>query len=96
MGFAAIFASIIVLATLYIALAHYSFSLIQKFPDQVLRYVGGGNEQLGEAQHEQQGKTSLAAFVSKTQGASGGGGKKKAALPPSAKKPTSQDSLSPK
>jgi hypothetical protein len=51
----AVVAEIAMLATfciLNVIVAHKCFGLIHELPDKVLRYIGGGGENLGEAQGE--------------------------------------------
>lgn len=61
-----------ILVSLVIQISHRCYGLIHELPDKVLRYIGGGQENLGEAKSEAEGRQSFigAAAVIK-QGAMG-------------------------
>tara|TARA_R100000687_G_scaffold83635_1_gene87899 strand:- start:4993 stop:7323 length:2331 start_codon:yes stop_codon:yes gene_type:complete len=48
-----------------IQIAHRTFGLIHEIPDKVLRYIGGGNENLGEAGSEKEGRAFFVGSVAK-------------------------------
>lgn len=56
-GVVTLFAMLAIFTTVLIQIAHRSFGLIHEIPDKVLRYIGGGQENLGEASQEQQGRS---------------------------------------
>jgi hypothetical protein len=69
-----------IFAMLLIQVTQRCFSLIHEIPDKVLRYIGGGAENLGEAQGEGGSRMMFAAAVSrpetalKRRGTPNGGG----------------------
>lgn len=67
-GAVTLFASLGILVMLLVQLSHRCYGLIHEVPDKVLRYIGGGAENLGESSGEQSNKgsfTSGAAQASK-------------------------------
>lgn len=69
-GVVTLFAMLAVFTSVLIQISHRSFGLIHEIPDKILRYVGGGQENLGEAAQEQQGRSIFVGGVAKV--ASGG------------------------
>lgn len=56
-GVVTAFAMLGIFTSVIIQIAHRAFGLIHEVPDKVLRYIGGGNENLGEASNEQQSRS---------------------------------------
>jgi conjugal transfer/type IV secretion protein DotA/TraY len=56
-GVVTAFALLGIFTAIVIQIAHRAFGLIHEVPDKVLRYIGGGNENLGEASNEQQSRS---------------------------------------
>jgi conjugal transfer/type IV secretion protein DotA/TraY len=56
-GVVTAFAMLGIFTAIVIQIAHRAFGLIHEVPDKVLRYIGGGNENLGEASNEQQSRS---------------------------------------
>lgn len=56
-GPATFIALLAIFTSLIIQTAHRAYGLINEVPDKVLRYIGGGQENLGEAQNEQQSRS---------------------------------------
>lgn len=56
-GVVTAFAMLGIFTVVVIQIAHRAFGLIHEVPDKVLRYIGGGNENLGEASNEQQSRS---------------------------------------
>tara|TARA_R110001592_G_scaffold363387_1_gene686826 strand:- start:12748 stop:14982 length:2235 start_codon:yes stop_codon:yes gene_type:complete len=56
-GVVTLFAILAIFTMVLIQIAHRSFGLIHEIPDKVLRYIGGGQENLGEASQEQQSRS---------------------------------------
>ena len=56
-GIVTLFAMLGILVVVIIQIAHRAFGLIHEVPDKVLRYIGGGAENLGEASQEQQSRS---------------------------------------
>lgn len=56
-GVVTAFAMLGIFASVVIQIAHRAFGLIHEIPDKVLRYIGGGAENLGEASNEQQSRS---------------------------------------
>lgn len=52
-GIVTLFASLGILVMLLVQLSHRCYGLIHEVPDKVLRYIGGGAENLGESSGEQ-------------------------------------------
>jgi len=52
-GIVTYFAMLGIFTAIIIQIAHRSYGLIHEVPDKVLRYIGGGAENLGEASNEQ-------------------------------------------
>jgi hypothetical protein len=69
-GVVTLFAMLAIFTSVLVQIAHRSFGLIHEIPDKVLRYIGGGQENLGEASQEQQGRSVFVGGVAKV--ASGG------------------------
>ncbi len=84
-GLISFIALLAILTGLIIQIAHRAYGLIHELPDKILRFIGGGGENLGEASHEQQNRGFFLGAASKASGAaekassrdsggSGGGG----------------------
>lgn len=56
-GIVTLFAMLAIFTALIIQIAHRAYGLIHEVPDKVLRYIGGGAENLGEAANEQQSRS---------------------------------------
>lgn len=56
-GIATLFGMLAVFTLLIVQIAHRAYGLIHEVPDKVLRYIGGGAENLGESNNEQQGRS---------------------------------------
>lgn len=56
-GVVTFFALLAIFTLVLVQIAHRCFGLIHEIPDKVLRYLGGGQENLGEASQEQQGRS---------------------------------------
>lgn len=56
-GVVTLFAMLSILIVVMVQIAHRAFGLIHQVPDKVLRYIGGGAENLGEASQEQQSRS---------------------------------------
>nr|WP_223294796.1 DotA/TraY family protein [Shewanella loihica] len=54
-----------------IQIAHRAYGLIHEVPDKVLRYIGGGAENLGEASNEQQSRSIFVGGAAKLVGGAG-------------------------
>lgn len=65
-GIVTLFASLGILVTLLIQLSHRCYGLIHEIPDKVLRYIGGGSENLGESSGEQANKQSFSSGTAQT------------------------------
>jgi hypothetical protein len=65
-GVVTLFAILAIFTTVLMQIAHRSFGLIHEIPDKVLRYIGGGQENLGEASQEQQGRSIFVGGAAKT------------------------------
>lgn len=65
-GIVTLFAMLAIFTTVIIQIAHRAYGLIHEVPDKVLRYIGGGAENLGEASQEQQGRSVFVGGVAKT------------------------------
>jgi len=65
-GLVSLFASLAIFTTVIIQIAHRAYGLIHEVPDKVLRYIGGGAENLGEASQEQQSRSIFVGGVAKT------------------------------
>ncbi len=70
-GVVTAFAMLAIFTMVLIQIAHRSFGLIHEIPDKVLRYIGGGQENLGEASQEQQSRSIFVGGAAKV--VSGGG-----------------------
>lgn len=57
-----------IFTVLIIQIAHRAFGLIHEVPDKVLRYIGGGSENLGEASQEQQSRSVFVGGAAKVVG----------------------------
>jgi conjugal transfer/type IV secretion protein DotA/TraY len=55
-GIVTLFAMLAIFTAVVIQIAHRAYGLIHEVPDKVLRYIGGGAENLGEASNEQQSR----------------------------------------
>ena len=55
-GIVSLFAMLSIFTVLMVQIAHRCFGLIHEVPDKVLRYIGGGAENLGESAQEQQSR----------------------------------------
>jgi len=55
-GIITLFAMLGIFTAVIIQIAHRAYGLIHEVPDKVLRYIGGGAENLGEASNEQQSR----------------------------------------
>ena len=66
---------------LIVHIAHRAYGLIHEIPDKVLRYIGGGNENLGEASAENQGKTFFVGGAAKLEKAASVGGAQRPSNP---------------
>jgi conjugal transfer/type IV secretion protein DotA/TraY len=75
-GIVTFFASLGILTTLLIQVSHRCYGLIHEIPDKVLRYIGGGAENLGESSGEQSNKSSFSAGTAATVNAASGLAKK--------------------
>ena len=64
-GIASFLALGTIFALLLVQITQRCFSLIHEIPDKVLRYIGGGAENLGEAQGEQAGRQMFAGAISR-------------------------------
>lgn len=71
-GVATIFGNTAVLVFLIIHIAHRAYGLIHEIPDKILRYIGGGAENLGEADQERQAKSFFVAGASKIESSASG------------------------
>ncbi|GAB1260316.1 DotA/TraY family protein [Aurantivibrio plasticivorans] len=60
-----------IFTVLIIQIAHRAFGLIHEVPDKVLRYIGGGSENLGEASQEQQSRSVFVGGAAKVVGGAG-------------------------
>lgn len=67
-GIASYFGTLAILVFLIINIAHRAYGLIHEIPDKVLRYIGGGGENLGEGEQERQGKAFFIAGAAKLEG----------------------------
>lgn len=67
-GIVTCFAMLAILVVLMIQIAHRAFALIHEVPDKVLRYIGGGAENLGEASGEQQSRSIFVGGAAKIAG----------------------------
>lgn len=56
-GVVTLFAMLAIFTAIIIQIAHRAYGLIHEVPDKVLRYIGGGAENLGEAANEQQSRS---------------------------------------
>ena len=56
-GIVTFFAMLAIFTAIIIQIAHREYGLIHEIPDKVLRYLGGGAENLGEASNEQQSRS---------------------------------------
>tara|TARA_R110002072_G_scaffold303138_2_gene495475 strand:- start:11890 stop:14175 length:2286 start_codon:yes stop_codon:yes gene_type:complete len=65
-GIITLFAMLAIFSAVIIQIAHRAYGLIHEVPDKVLRYIGGGAENLGEASQEQQGRSMFVGGVAKT------------------------------
>lgn len=65
-GVITLFAMLAIFTAVIIQIAHRAYGLIHEVPDKVLRYIGGGAENLGEASQEQQGRSIFVGGVAKT------------------------------
>lgn len=65
-GVITLFAMLGIFAGLIIQIAHRAYGLIHEVPDKVLRYIGGGAENLGEANQEQQNRSIFVGGVAKS------------------------------
>lgn len=63
-GLATIIGGIAILTLLMIQVAHRAYGLQTELPDKILRYIGGGGEQLGENDNEHQGRRIFVAGAS--------------------------------
>lgn len=71
-GLATFFALLAIFTALIIQTAHRAYGLINEVPDKVLRYIGGGQENLGEANNEQQSRSIFVGGAAKIGGAAQG------------------------
>lgn len=55
-GIVTLAAMLAIFTAVMVQIAHRAFGLIHEVPDKVLRYIGGGAENLGEASNEQQSR----------------------------------------
>lgn len=55
-GIVSLFAMLSIFTVLMVQISHRCFGLIHEVPDKVLRYIGGGAENLGESAQEQQSR----------------------------------------
>ncbi len=69
-GIVTLFAMLAILVVLMVQIAHRAFGLIHEVPDKVLRYIGGGAENLGEASQEQQSRSVFVGGAAKVVGGS--------------------------
>lgn len=67
-GLFSLFAMLAIFTVLMIQIAHRVYGLIHEVPDKVLRYIGGGAENLGEANNEQQNRSIFVGGVAKVAG----------------------------
>lgn len=67
-GIVTCFAMLAILVVLMVQIAHRAFGLIHEVPDKVLRYIGGGAENLGEASGEQQSRSIFVGGAAKIAG----------------------------
>ncbi len=67
-GIVTLFAMLSILVVLMVQIAHRAFGLIHEVPDKVLRYIGGGAENLGEASGEQQSRSIFVGGAAKIAG----------------------------
>ena len=67
-GIVTCFAMLAILVVLMVQIAHRAFGLIHEVPDKVLRYIGGGAENLGEAPGEQQSRSIFVGGAAKIAG----------------------------
>lgn len=65
-GVVSLFAMMAIFVALIVQIAHRAYGLIHEVPDKVLRYIGGGAENLGEATNEQQGRSMFVGGAAKT------------------------------
>jgi len=65
MGVFGLLASIGLYVTVVVTLAHRVYGMITDLKDEILRYMGGGLENLGESSNEQQAKQSMVGGVAK-------------------------------
>lgn len=70
-GVATAVAMLGIFTVLIIQIAHRAFGLIHEVPDKVLRYIGGGSENLGEASQEQQSRSVFVGGAAKVVGGAG-------------------------
>jgi conjugal transfer/type IV secretion protein DotA/TraY len=70
-GVVTLFAILAIFTTVLMQIAHRSFGLIHEIPDKVLRYIGGGQENLGEASQEQQGRSIFVGGAAKVSSGAG-------------------------
>lgn len=68
-GILLIFGFMVVSVSIIFTIMNKSFSLIHMIPDKVLRWVGGGPEQLGEQQAGEEAKSLVLGGVMRGQGA---------------------------
>ena len=71
-------AMLIIFTMMMIQIAHRCYGLIHEVPDKVLRYIGGGGEQLGEKSEEASNRSAFIGAIKKGEshvaGGLGGGG----------------------
>ena len=65
-GVVTLFAMLGIFTGLIVQIAHRAYGLIHEVPDKVLRYIGGGAENLGEASQEQQNRSIFVGGVAKS------------------------------